>query len=418
MSSMLEQAIIDAGALREAALKNAEQSIIEKYAPEIKAAVETLLGEAWKPRVGETVIFENNPHKVIAESDNGKVKIQKTGQKAFVVKEAELSQTDGDLLKEEEMMGIDAGGAAPPFAMDQQIPGAYEDGLETCACPDEEDEVELTFTIEDLKDFVEAEAGGEPEGMGGDVLDLEAGPPGEPAEFAHEDLLDDEEDDLLKLQENKEEAQLKEIMDVLSEMDKDDKELLEDEEEDDDLALQEELIVDMMAEKDGTFQTNESALKLQQERELARRESDEWKQENEALEKRLKEMSESKRQLEKKLKLFKSTTYKLNEKLQSTLLMNAKLLYSNRVLKDASLNERQKQKIVEVINKARSVEEAKNLQETLRTTVGSTKQKGPQSLSESIQRKSSVSSMLTSKRHETPEIDNFSERMRKLAGIK
>ena len=43
MSSMLEQAIVDAAALREAALKNAEQSIIEKYAPEIKAAVETLL---------------------------------------------------------------------------------------------------------------------------------------------------------------------------------------------------------------------------------------------------------------------------------------------------------------------------------------------------------------------------------------
>ena len=43
MSSMLEQAIVDAAALREAALKNAEQSVIEKYAPEIKAAVESLL---------------------------------------------------------------------------------------------------------------------------------------------------------------------------------------------------------------------------------------------------------------------------------------------------------------------------------------------------------------------------------------
>ena len=41
MSSMLEQAIVDAAALREAALKNAEQSVIEKYAPEIKAAVDS-----------------------------------------------------------------------------------------------------------------------------------------------------------------------------------------------------------------------------------------------------------------------------------------------------------------------------------------------------------------------------------------
>jgi len=43
MSSMLDQAIIDAAALREAALKNAEQAIIEKYAPDIKAAVDSLL---------------------------------------------------------------------------------------------------------------------------------------------------------------------------------------------------------------------------------------------------------------------------------------------------------------------------------------------------------------------------------------
>ena len=43
MSSMLEQAIVDAAALREAALKNAEQSLIEKYAPQIKEAVDSLL---------------------------------------------------------------------------------------------------------------------------------------------------------------------------------------------------------------------------------------------------------------------------------------------------------------------------------------------------------------------------------------
>ncbi len=43
MSSMLEQAIVDATALREAALKNAEAAIIEKYAPEIKNAVDSLL---------------------------------------------------------------------------------------------------------------------------------------------------------------------------------------------------------------------------------------------------------------------------------------------------------------------------------------------------------------------------------------
>ena len=43
MSDMLEQAIIDAESLKEAALKNAEALIIEKYSNEIKQAVDTLL---------------------------------------------------------------------------------------------------------------------------------------------------------------------------------------------------------------------------------------------------------------------------------------------------------------------------------------------------------------------------------------
>ncbi len=43
MSSLLEQAIIDAKALRDAALKKAEQLVIEKYSDQVKEAVNTLL---------------------------------------------------------------------------------------------------------------------------------------------------------------------------------------------------------------------------------------------------------------------------------------------------------------------------------------------------------------------------------------
>ena len=43
MSDMLEQAIIDAEALREAATKNAETLILEKYSDQIKESIETLL---------------------------------------------------------------------------------------------------------------------------------------------------------------------------------------------------------------------------------------------------------------------------------------------------------------------------------------------------------------------------------------
>jgi hypothetical protein len=43
MSNMLQQAIIDAKALKEAALKNAEAEIVEKYAPEVKKVMENIL---------------------------------------------------------------------------------------------------------------------------------------------------------------------------------------------------------------------------------------------------------------------------------------------------------------------------------------------------------------------------------------
>ena len=46
MSSMLEQAIVDANALREAAVKTAESNLVEKYSDQIKEAVETLLEQA------------------------------------------------------------------------------------------------------------------------------------------------------------------------------------------------------------------------------------------------------------------------------------------------------------------------------------------------------------------------------------
>ena len=45
MSSMLDQAIVDAKQLKEAAIKNAESTIIEKYSQEIREAVDIMLNQ-------------------------------------------------------------------------------------------------------------------------------------------------------------------------------------------------------------------------------------------------------------------------------------------------------------------------------------------------------------------------------------
>jgi len=96
------------------------------------------------------------------------------------------------------------------------------------------------------------------------------------------------------------------------------------------------------------------------------------------------------------------------------------LLYSNKTLSDASLNERQKLKIVEAIAKVKTHEEAKTLYEALNATVtsGNDKKKGPRTLSESVNRRSNLSSILPRRKKQATEGHNFSDRMQKLAGIK
>ena len=100
---------------------------------------------------------------------------------------------------------------------------------------------------------------------------------------------------------------------------------------------------------------------------------------------------------------------------------NAKLLYSNKTLCDASLNERQKSKIVEAIAKAKTPEEAKALCEALNATVTSgNKKHNPRTLSESVQRKSNLSGILPRRNKQVNESTEhlFAEKMKKLAGIK
>ena len=341
---MLEQAIVDAAALREAALKNAEQSVIEKYAPEIKAAVDSLL-----------------------ENDN--------------------------VITEQEM-GMEAAPAAAieaPFAVADQSPNQeVEMGIEfefdSNMFLDLGDIKQAAATEEDPQ-AVEAEQESTEDVMSDLGLDATAGEETEPVE-------DDET------------AAIQEILDMLS----------EDTEEE---VLEEELIVDTSEQKAGWITTDEGSREYEQALSLAQSESTKYKEDNEALEKKLKDMQEAVESYKTKNKELYSAIKQINNKLEESMLSNAKLIYSNRILGDASLNERQKDKIVEAIANAKTKDEAKALCETLKATVGTTKNDGPKSLSESVNRKSNLSNILQrSKRNinETQE-HSFSDRMKKLAGL-
>ena len=113
MSDMLEQAIIDAEALKEAAIKSAEQVVIEKYQLEVKGAVEALL--------------EQDEEDPFAEED------------PMMMGGEEVPETDEELA--------------------QQIPLASTGGENLCPCPGDEEEIEIDF--DQLAAQMGTEAGGE-----------------------------------------------------------------------------------------------------------------------------------------------------------------------------------------------------------------------------------------------------------------
>ena len=121
--------------------------------------------------------------------------------------------------------------------------------------------------------------------------------------------------------------------------------------------------------------------------------------------------------LENKVEKYGTVIEQLKEKLDESNLTNAKLLYQNRILNSISLNERQKDKIVEAISNATSVEEAKIIFETLQSAVGikSKKTRKQESLNEVVERSSSA---FIPRKEAKPNTDAFSDRMKRLAGLK
>ena len=158
---------------------------------------------------------------------------------------------------------------------------------------------------------------------------------------------------------------------------------------------------------------------------LAREQDSKVKEENEelrktvsALQKENKTISSAALKLQEQNKNFNTTFKTMQEKLETMNVSNAKLLYINQALENASLNERQKRKLVEAISKAGTVQEAKIVFDTMNETVTTTSDvKKEATLNEMVSRKSTL---LVAARKEQPknDVNPFYNRMKMLAGLK
>jgi len=114
------------------------------------------------------------------------------------------------------------------------------------------------------------------------------------------------------------------------------------------------------------------------------------------------EMDEMKREIEE-----------LASTLSETKLLNAKLLYSNKIFRAKNLNETQKVKVLEAFDKASSVKEAKLIYETL-TAIKETKSP----VNESVRGMASKAAGMAPEKRPILEVDNQFARWQILAGIK
>ena len=365
--SLLKQAIVDAANLKEAALKNAEQLILEKYSSEIKTAVDSLLEQEEAPAgdLGADAPVEG------AEED-----------------------TEPTTFEQENVI-------TPSYMEGEAI--TSKDGEMDFATPDEGETIDINISPEELAQF---------------LRDAEQNDVGQYVDSKLDDFQD-------QLDDEEVEVDLSQLADLT-----DDEELGLDADDDDEIELPDDLegIERMVAEAlnvdykpqphgqiGGAAEVDyEAAIDMA----LAKALSDEAQEENEELQDALEELEEELDRLRTENKSFKSITKQLKDKLEESIVTNAKLLYSNRVLISASLNERQKKQIVEALTKAHTVEEAKTIYETLQSTVAAHKS-APQSLSEAVNRQSGRSSTLPRR---TPEKESLNEsaltRMQRLAGIK
>ena len=364
MSSLLEQAIIDANQLREAALKSAESTVTEKYSEEIKSIMNELLAEA---------------------------------------------EDDFDLLGDddaEETAAEPAADTQAPTSAGVDVPPAALDGETACPCQDEVEgdtgEVEYELDLDKLAYSPEASAASPVpvEKMANAIADqLE--------EVNTEETIEESEEETIE--ESEEEAIDEEIeLDLDEEIEFSPEDLME-------LLEELEVSVDAGGRPTGWLGTPESTKADQIHQNLAALKDTEEGEEQKELINKLKELEESNKQSRSEAQEFKNLAENLAEKLTKVNTYNAKLLYINKTLSSTSLNERQRKSIVEAITKANTAEEAKVIFETLQSTVGTSIKKNPKSLSEAVSRPSTI---LPRRKSQNTQPDSFTDRMKVLAGIK
>ena len=403
MSSMLEQAIIDAEQLKETAQRTAEEAVIEKYQSEIKEAVNAILEQ-------EEPLEEDEAALAVNEEGDGKITLVDDLPSAQLEEEDEIVEINLDKLEELMAQEMEEGVLDPADMLERE---EVAEEIEVLSEEDLDEEIELDEDIDDLLEeddldeevILDDETAAKLGVMPKEGIELD-----EEIEINEEDiaaviaelLSEEDEDEKLGPTLGKKKDDLEEVEEL-------EEEKLEMVDHDDDPETPKVPKFAADGEGQNDLAKDKKKKKVDESRLLQK--------ENKTLLREQKKMNNKVQLLENKVQKYGTVIEQLKQKLDESNLSNAKLLYQNRILNSISLNERQKDKIVEAITNATTVEEAKIIFETLQSAVGlkSKKTRRQESLDEVVTRSSSA---FIPRKEVKPNTDAFSDRMKRLAGLK
>lgn len=351
MENIYQQAIADAKALRASAMANAKAALQEAFEPKIEEMVRLKLSE-------ELDEVEEVEETELEEGDEMENEGMQGADSDYMEETEELGEADlEEILAELEALSEEPDETADPGH--QEDPGQLDEAEEL----EEEEEGDEA----EAEDVAGEEAEGETKEITVSLGDLK-------------DLID----------------KIKSLDPELASDEMADDEAVEDDSEEESISLDE--ILAQLEEEDSLEE------KKHADKEHSMEEKKDHKKE---------EMEEEKKHAyEAELEEAKATIAHLQESLNEINLLNAKLLYMNKIFKAKSLTESQKINVVKAFDKATSVKEVKNTFEILKESA--TTQKKSQ-INESFGYASKPAGV--SPKANVIDADPFVSRWQKLAGI-
>jgi len=377
--TLLNEAIAEAESIRDAALANAKAALEESFAPHIK--------EMFSKKVQEMESDEDEKIEEMKEKGDKKEELEEMDAASFRRKNSPSHNMDGEggpvnpqphkagkstIQEEEEEVELDALLAQLDEEMDsedKEVKEGYDKEAEDHDDDKKMDEMEAT---EDEKHLKEEEG----------------------EEEAGEEMEMDMDDPEIDLEEMTEEQLMDLIRDVIDELEE-----------------KGEIEADGGEEADAEIEIDDEEEMMEGEEEVEEGKVGKWKiREDE-------ELDESKHEDDDKaMEEALSEINKLKADLQEVNLLNAKLLYANKIFRSKNLSESKKVKVLESFDKAATVKEAKLIFETLNEGVESRERRRP---ARGVKGSASkTTNVIKENKQPIVESNDMVARFQKLAGIK